>query len=177
MQSIIDQILQWPEIIQGVIGSAIFWLIQVLIICVGKFILRQSNRYSRALARETLIREWIYRKYYSRSGLVNITQGFIITFDHVFQYLIRGLIFIVIALVFSGISQLILGISLVAALYYLLRSLMWLNPKVDWSRDDTLKHWKRIAEIEKTLMGKVDTDTQERIEQFTKEDVETINNS
>lgn len=177
MQSIIDQILQWPTIIQGVIGSAIFWLIQVLIIYVGKFILRQSNRYSRSLAKETLIREWIYRKYYSRSGLVNITQGFIITFDHVFQFLIRGLIFIVVAFVFSGVNQLIFGISLVASLYYLLRSLMWLNPKVDWSSDDALKHWMRIAEIEKTLMGKIDADTQERIEQFMKEDVEKINNS
>src|SRR6266511_6185182 len=132
MQSLIEQILQWPAIIQGVIGSAIFWLLQILFVYLGKFFLRQFSQYNNALAREILIREYIYRKYYSRNGLLNITQGFIVTFDHVFQYLIRGLIFIVFALLISGVSPIALGISLVAALYYLFRSLLWISPSKNW---------------------------------------------
>lgn len=177
MQSLIDQILQWPAIIQGVIGSAIFWLLQILFVSTGKFVLRQSSQYNRAFAKETLIREWIYRKYYSRNGLINITQGFIVTFDHIFQYLIRGLIFIVFALLISGVSQVGLGISLVAALYYLFKSLLWISPSRNWSGDSNLKHWQRVAEIEKLLKGKVDFDTQERIEKFTTEDAETKKSS
>jgi hypothetical protein len=173
MQSLIDQILQWPAIIQGVIGSAIFWLLETLFVSIGKFVLRQSDQYNRAFAKETLIREWIYRKYYSRNGLINITQGFIITFDHIFQYLIRGLIFIVFAFLISGVSQIALGISLVAALYYLLKSLLWISPPRNWSGDSNLKHWQRVAEIEEILMGKVDSDTQERIVQFTADDADT----
>ncbi len=172
MQSLIDQILQWPAIIQGVIGSAIFWLLQMLFVSIGKFVLRQFSQYNSTLAREILFREYIYRKYYSRNGLINITEGFIITFDQIFQYLIRGLIFIVFALLISGVSQFALGVSLVAALYYLFRSLLWISPSRNWSGDSNLKHWQRVAEIEKKLLGKVETDTQEHVEQFATEDAE-----
>ena len=35
-----------------------------------------------------------------------------------------------------------------------------------------MKHWKRVAEIEISMMGKVEADTQERIEQFTAENAD-----
>jgi hypothetical protein len=169
MEPIFDQIFKWPSIIQSVIGSALFWSIQILIEYLGKLFLRNLKPFNQKFAKDALIREWIYRKHYSRSGLVNITQGFMLTFDHVFKYLIRGLIFIVFALLISGISQYILGICLVASLYYLFRSLMWISPPLKWSIDDNLHHWKRIAEIEKILMGNVQEDTQTRVEQFSSE--------
>jgi hypothetical protein len=175
MQPFLDQILKWPAIIQGALGSALFWVLQTLFITVGKYFLRRTNRYSKKLSKESLIREWIYRKYYSRNGLVNLTQGFIITFDHIFQYLIRGLIFIVIGLLLSGVSQIFLGIFLVAALYYLLRAFLWLNPSAEWSQDSNYEHWKRISEIEKVLMGRIEPDTQECVERFSKECVERNN--
>lgn len=69
-------------------------------------------------------------------------------------------------------SPIALGISLVAALYYLFRSLLWISPSKNWKGDNNLEHWKRVAEIEISIMGKVEADTQELIEQFTAENAD-----
>jgi hypothetical protein len=169
MDSIINQIFLWPAIIQGALGSALFWVIQELLIFLGRNYFRRFKGFNNNYIKDALIRELVYRKYSSRSGLVNYTQGFIITFEHVFKYLITALIFIVISLFILGSNKLILGISLVGSLYYLLKALQWVSPSKKWLHDTNLQTWKRIGEIETQLFGSVDDDTKDWIEHFSQE--------
>ncbi len=73
------------------------------------------------------------------------------------------MVFLAIALLAGGISQLALTIGLVGALYYFSKALSWLIPDSTWHSQTTLDHWKRIAELEQSLFGKVDDDTKEWI--------------
>src|SRR6266511_3129804 len=114
-EKLIEAISDWPVILQGVVGSAIFYLI---------------------------------------------------TFDHVFRYLITGLLFACIAILVAGTGKLVFSIILAATIYYLLRALAWLTPKKEWMGDNLSNHWKRVATLEKMFFGKVDEDTQSFLDKY-----------
>jgi hypothetical protein len=169
VKEFIDTISNWPVIIQGALGSVLFWFVFQLLSLAWKSIGRALGRVGHAYHRESLIREWVYRKYTSRDGLINITQGYLITFDHVTRYVIQGIIFIAIALIISGIEPITFGIIITAALYFFFRALNWLTPSHEWSSDSLLAHWQRIAELEQMFFGKIDNNTLETLKNINNE--------
>src|SRR3970040_134433 len=94
-----------PVLIQGALGSALFWVTLQIVLFAWKFVGRILGRLGQSYQKNTLLREYIYRKFTSRNGLVKLTQGYAITFDHVVRDLIYGLIFFCLALLFGGLSQ------------------------------------------------------------------------
>jgi len=174
LEELSKAISDWAVILQSVIGSAIFWLILEILTHIWKMLSRLLGNVSKDFEKESLLQEWIYRKYTSRTGLINITQGFFITFDHVFRYLITGLIFASVAVLIAGIGKLSFGIILTAAIYYLFRALSWLTPKKDWSSDNLSDHWKKVAELEKRLLGKMDEDTQGFLNKYSDNEKEKV---
>ena len=171
-ETLINAISDWPVILQGVIGSAIFWLILELPKLVSKSLSQMLGFVSKRIEKEGLLREWLYRKFTSRNGFINITQGYLITFDHVLRYLITGLLFACIAILVAGIGKLVFSIILAATIYYLLRALAWLTPKKEWMGDSLSDHWKRVAELEKAFFGKIDEETQEYLDKYSIEEKE-----
>jgi hypothetical protein len=166
MHEFIDKISNWPVIVQGALGSALFWIVLQFLSLAWRSIGQAIGRVGQMYHRESLIREWIYRKYTSRNGFVNITQGYLMTFDHVARYVIQGLIFIAIALAISGISPITFGIIITAAVYFFYKALNWLTPAKEWSSDSLLTHWQRVAELEQKFFGKIDGDTLEMLKSF-----------
>jgi len=115
------------------------------------------------------IREYIYRRFTSRSGYVNFAYGSIFGLGRAFRGLLSGLIFCSIALLFSGGSPVVWGMCLAAAIFYFGSALTWLVPSSDWNSAEPCEHWKRVAELEKELFGEVDKQTLEYIAQFAAE--------
>src|SRR6266511_4581926 len=165
-EKLIEAISDWPVILQGFVGSAIFWLILEVLKLASKLLSQILGHVSKRIENEILLREWLYRKFTSRNGFINITQGYLITFDHVFRYLITGLLFACIAILVAGTGKLVFSIILAATIYYLLRALAWLTPKKEWMGDNLSNHWKRVATLEKMFFGKVDEDTQSFLDKY-----------
>lgn len=74
--------------------------------------------------------------------------------------------FICVALLIGGSTSVIWGICLAAALIYFGSALTWLIPNPSWTGLAALARWKRIAELEKDLLGQVEQDTNEAITRF-----------
>ncbi len=152
----------WPAIFQGAAGSFLFWILLELIKAIVKhFIIPLKNLKP---TNETLLQEYNYRKFTSRNGLLPMTNGFIFSISRSLLYLFYALIFISIAVLFGAQAPFTKGFLTVSAIYYLIKGVMWLEPR--WSTSDTLKNWQRVAELEVLLFGKVDEDTNKYLETF-----------
>lgn len=127
-----DKILQWPVVIQGAIGSFLFWICLQLIKYVLGLIQKGSGQISSSYLREKCIREYIYRKYTSQPGLAFYPQGFFVTFDRVLFNIILGLIFLCISFLFLGISSISTSVAIIGSLIYFFKGLIWLMPSGDW---------------------------------------------
>ncbi len=156
-------ISQWPVIIQGALGSALFWLVletgRRLLSVIQKTVNKQSSK----AQQDRLLREYIYTKFTTHSGLAYYPQGYFISFSHVLRFFVTGMVFVVIALFVGGFSQLGLSIAAVGALYFFSKALTWLIPDSAWHSHTSLGRWKHIAELEQSLFGKVDDDTKKWI--------------
>ncbi len=163
IQELWTAVSQWPVIIQGALGSALFWLV----LEAGRKILsafqKEVDKQSSKAAKDRLLREYIYTKYTTHSGLAYYPQGYFISFSHVLRFFVTGMVFVVIALFAGGFSQLGLSIAAVGALYFFSKALSWLIPDGAWLSHTSLSRWKRIAELEQSLFGMVNDDTKKWI--------------
>ena len=169
LDSLYQKVTDLPAIVQGALGSGLFWLVLKTITFLWLRIARVFGATAAIVNRNQKIREYVYRRLTGMSGLVNYTQGYLYTFSRVLQHVLMGFIFVCIALMVGGTAPVVWGICLAGAIYYFLSGLIWLVPKDRWKADPPLEHWKRVAELEEELMGKVDAETKERIEQFQKQ--------
>ena len=115
-------------VIQGAIGSALFWACLKLLQFIGTISRRAIGDTTAVLNRKRKMQEYIYRRFSSREGLINYVQGFQFTQTNAFRGLLSGLIFCCIAVLFGGSLRLIWGVCLVAALVYFVSALSWLSP-------------------------------------------------
>jgi hypothetical protein len=168
-EAILKAASDWPVIIQGVIGSAIFWFLLELLKFITRFLSALLGKASKHYEVEILLREWIWRRFLSRNGYINIAQGYLMTFEYVFRYLITGLLFGCVAILVAGSGTLVFSIILSATIYYLLRALAWLTPRREWSGNSLSDHWKRVAQLEQQLFGELDESTQEYLEKYSTE--------
>ena len=170
MTKLWDAITQWPVIIQGALGSAVFWLIlEVIRHIIGQVQQRIKAQTNRA-KRDVLTREYIYKKYTSHDGLAYYPQGYFLTFSRVLKFFLIGMMFFAIALFAGGITPLFLSIGLIGAIYYFSKALSWLIPDRGWHSQKTLQHWARIADLEQVLFGEVMEDTREFIAKWQDKD-------
>ena len=156
-----------PAIVQGALGSALFWVLLQFVQFIGRLFLRAVGRTTATIDQQRKLREYIYRRYTSRSGYINYAQGSMFRLSRAFRGLLTGLIFCSIALLIGGSSPVIWGVCLAAAIFYFGSALTWLVPNSNWSSADPHEHWKRIADLEKELFGEVEKETLDGITQFT----------
>lgn len=129
--------------------------------------LLRSVGYAASVDRRKKFREYVYRRYTSRNGLIDPVLGSHITVSHAFSGLLQGLMFVAVALLFGGSVRLVWVICLVGALMFFGSAFTWLNPSKSWMGDDMVSHWQRIAELEKELFGNVDTRTEQILAEST----------
>src|ERR1700691_661265 len=134
-------------ILLGAIGSAVFWIVLQLI----KFVIsRMSKVGSEAwlvAGKRNKFREYIYRRFTSREGLIPASIGFQHSVSQALSYMLTGLMFCCVALLIGGYSKIVLSICLVSALVYFGNAWLWVTPDKKWRGDNDLDHWQRVAEL------------------------------
>jgi len=157
-------------IIQGAIGSALFWAALTLLQSLGIMARRAIGDTTAVLNRNRKIQEYVYRRFSSREGLINYVQGFQFTQSSAFRGLLSGLIFCCIAILFGGSVRFIWGVCLIAALVYFISALSWLSPSDAWKNDSLGAHWQRVAALEQELFGRVDEHTNNLAAKYAQEE-------
>jgi len=169
MEAFIKTITEWPSIIQGAIGSALFWILLQILTLIAKKLFQLTGSFKEYSKKNKSLREYIYRKYTSHDGLAYYPQGYLYTFSEVLKYFLEGFIFVCIALLFREYFSVITSICLVGAIFYFAKALIWLIPHFTWNSTSAEAKWRRIKELEENLFGKISDDTLEFLEKGKKE--------
>jgi hypothetical protein len=148
-------------IIQGGFGSALFWIILQFLQYLAPRLRRVIGNAAAVIDEQKKTREYIYRRFTSRDGLLNTVAGFQFSVSHAFHQFLMGVMFVCVALLFGGMTRVVWGICLVGALMFFGSAITWLTPSSAWMGDSMIPHWQRVAELEQELFGKIDTHTQE----------------
>lgn len=158
----------WPVVLQGVLGSAVFWAGLGALKLVGKLALRTVDGTTSVISRKRKFQEYIYRRYTSRNGLFNNVVGTYTMMTRAFQGLLVGLIFLCVAFFLAGMYPFpaFYAVCLVGAIIYFGSGLMWLAPSPSWTHEDNYAHWVRVAQLEKELFGSVEEETEKMVTQF-----------
>ena len=158
---LIKKITDLPAIIQGALGSFLFVIVSYVVQTAIEKIRYLLGKSSEAFNQKRKLQEYIYRRFTSRSGLINPVHGYLFTLAQAFKGLLKGLLFSSVALLIGGSVPVVWGVCLAAAIYYFVEALSWLTPKSDWKSETLQKHWERVVVLEQELFGKVEEDTLE----------------
>jgi len=148
-----------PPIVQGAIGSALFWLILVL----SQKAIGGLTKFGGAAKKEALWRELIHEKFF-RQRLPILHAVMTACQYQALSFFARGAIFLGLGVLASPIFKLSLTVGAAGFLYYTYRALRWLKPYTLESDESELQIWTRIAEVEKELFGAASADTLAKIE-------------
>lgn len=122
-----QQVLQYPLIVQGALGSALC----VAALAVGKGLYKLASavvsRYSYRAKVSRLTQEWIYRKYTSSSGLVPFTQGSLLSLMKSQKYLCLAATNFVVGIMLREVWMASFVISSCISIYYLNKALSWMD--------------------------------------------------
>lgn len=155
------KIVQWPVIVQGALGSALFALVVFIVRHAFSWAVQFLSKHNKKFRKERLFAELFQRKYLGDS---NHNQKFIVFFIYQsLSFITRGLVFFCIGMLLGKISTFLFVIGTTIFLIYILRASLWLDPFVVESKEAPIMIWKRIAEIEIELYGKSAEDTKKKI--------------
>lgn len=169
LNEMFQRILEWPLIIQGALGSALFWLLLQIFSYLIKFTARQLGIFKFRTKRERKLREYIYHKYTNSDGLFYFAQGYFLSFKLALEFILQGILFFLMGFLLSFIYETYLIVGIIGAIYYIIRALSWTMP---YDRDvfsSGIERWKKIADLENDLWGEPKKDTLEFIEKFKQE--------
>lgn len=154
MNDLIDKILEWPAIIQGVLGSGIFafglWVLKFLYINTTNSIQRIR------IKRETdeLTKYYIHEYYVNTKGLLYFTQGYLIIIYKVLKGMIESIIICVFWILIAQVidSDILINMFFGGIIIYKMIDLKgWFYPKL--SKGDIENYDKEIVDlIRKTLL-------------------------
>jgi hypothetical protein len=158
------QIFNLPPIVQGAIGSALFWLVLVLSQkAIGGFAKFEGVAKKESLWRELIHEKWLRQRLPIMHLVLTVCQY------QALSFLTRGAILLGLGLLLTPVSQLFLAIGAAGFLYYAYRALRWLKPFTVEPKESDLQVWQRVAEVETQLFGAAESDTLQRIESLKQE--------
>lgn len=161
MPDLLNFVMHWPPIVQGALGSALFWAVQASITRLAKRVPILTENLRKDLEKESLMREYIYRKYTSRTGLLYFARGYFILSARALRHIVEGLVFMSVALILAGVSPVAFSICGVGGLWFFGKALTWLVPSGSWETGTDAENWERVVSIEKLFYGEPDQDSLE----------------
>jgi hypothetical protein len=169
IRQLLHKIYDLPAIVQGAAGSALFWIIQKILITMASGMSRLLGHTTRIVNRDKKFREWVFRRFTSRDGLINYSYGYLYSMSRAMRGLLMGLLFSAIALLFGGSIQVIWGMCLGTAIICFIGAINWVMPSSSWNNTNLTEHWQRVAELEKELFGEADKETLRFVEHYAQE--------
>jgi hypothetical protein len=127
MGELIKKILDLPVIVQGALGSALFWVIFEI----SKWLFRVANallaRLSKSFSKETLLREYVHNKFTSHAAATFQSAGYSFCVFHGLRYVAQGLCFLVLGLLLSDVWEVLRMVGLLFAIILFARGFWWLS--------------------------------------------------
>ena len=145
MKAVLDEILKWPVIVQGALGSALF----AAILALGTWLIRAVQTYFRGFSRSRRL-DRLHNEGLRLQGLVTENPALsaltLVTLLYgAFRELLKAVFVICLGLIFGSFIPVLHVVGFVMALYYLLLAL----DAVRGSTDDDPK--KRLDEVYKEI--------------------------
>jgi hypothetical protein len=156
-----EAIKQWPVLLQGVAGSALFAGLSYLGKTLTKKVIAYLAKANERLRKDNLYRELFHKKYVRLPGMTDSIM--ILSVFQASSYFASGLIFLALGWLFDGLVPLSLKIGLLGFLYYIFRAGLWLDRLTVEPKETPLQTWERVKEIETELYGVPEKDTLEKI--------------
>ncbi|PWQ92431.1 hypothetical protein [Leucothrix pacifica] len=145
MEEFIEAVKAWPVIIQGALGSALFWLFSA----VGQWLTDKANKSTSSFLKKTrkssLINERMRLKALKAQGRDQVLYASVLIY-RMSRPLLIGLIWMVLGLTFNSIIGVFSIIGYLGSLYYLFIAL-GIVKAINYEGDIDA----RIKEIEETL--------------------------
>lgn len=144
------EIFVLPPIVQGVIGSALFWLI----LKVGAFLLSKSKHhietFSSSARQIKEVQEYIFLKYRENPNLLYFSKGYFMCFNSAFRNIVLGLFWISLGLMFVNTNEIFLTIGITGGMIFFAKAISWL-PDISKFTEPNDKIDERIKELETSL--------------------------
>ena len=156
-----EAIKQWPVLLQGVAGSALFAALSYLGKAVTKRTIAHISKVNERLRKDNLFRELFHKKFIRLPGMTDTIM--ILSLFQASSYFASGLIFLALGWLFDGLIPLSLKIGLLGFLYYIFRASLWLDRITVESKETDIQIWERVKEIETELQGAPAKDTLEKL--------------
>lgn len=164
LQKTFEAVMQWPVIVQGALGSALFALISYVGQRVVKKIVATLAKHNQNLRKENLHRELIHTKFIRMPGRTD--RVMIVSMFQASSYIASGLIFLALGWLFEGIVPLSFKIGVLGFLYYVFRAALWLDRLTVEPKATDLQLWTRVKEIETELYGEPKNDTLAKLKEL-----------
>lgn len=158
MESLIQQIIDWPEIVQGALGSCLFLISFSLLKYLFSLLVAISGKYNNRFQRELLTNERM-RLYYDLNEKDNNAYIHSILFSlyRGIHSIVKACIFLVMGLIFSDIIYIFSIAAYVITLFYLFRALDAVLTRTETrSRKELEERWKYVTEKLSELQGNSD---------------------
>lgn len=150
MDKFIDAVTAWPVIVQGVLGSAIFWLILLAGQFATKYFIEVFSKHSKNSKKSRLINELCKLEGFSGNSDANSAFNITTLVYRSLRPFYKGLMWLCLGLTFQSILPIGNIIGLVGCLFYLLKAYEAVSPlKSD------IDHEKEIAKV-MTELSKLD---------------------
>lgn len=156
---IVKKILEWPAIVQGALGAALFWLVLLIGQKLVDIFTKGATAFSSKWKTHSLSREYVARRYFVE--LEDGAYGFSLCIYQCLQYVIRGIILLLLGYISSSFIPIFGWVGFVGGLYFLLRGAWWVTSFED--KLTRLQHWERVAELEVKMASRVSDHTKARI--------------
>jgi len=126
MQELVQEVLKWPLIIQGAIGSALFWGILSLGQVITSKLIEKASTYSKETRESNLRTKW--SKYYGHKAFLNkeknvVAEVQISLIYASFRNFLKSMVWITLGLLFSKVISVLGVVGFIGGLYYLFKAL------------------------------------------------------
>ena len=115
MKSIIDQILQWPIIVQGALGSALFWLI----LTIGDPVVRKFGSIMRGFSKKRQLDILMTDSLRYRALIESDAKHLIVLLYAAVHFVVKALLSLCLALMFESVFPAFGFVGYAMAIYYL----------------------------------------------------------
>jgi len=147
MSELINIIKEWPVIIQGALGSALFWLILLLGQKLNQFISKKYSFHSKR-TRISYLRSKQFKYYTDIASVQEQTRGFSILTYRALRHIIKSFMWLAMGLITNSLFYPLGVIGYVGALYFLFQAYEVVSP-IEENENSELELKKVTEELDK----------------------------
>lgn len=154
MAEIANIISEWPVIIQGALGSALFWISLKALNWLLRLIAVIWSKFSNNAKKEKKRAELIFHKQIRSQNPI----GYLHCIYRALGYLFQALAWIISGMMFAGYVEVFRIVGMFGGLIFVFKAMRWVVPPYE-IHDTEEGRWRKIKELEIELNGEASKET------------------